>query len=1233
MATGTYTLTISQTVSSATPISAAGSGGVLVVSAVTSGTLIPGQVVTGTGVAAGTTIPPHSPMPAVGAPGAYQVNTSQTVASDGAHGDRFWCEHDGDRCHLGHAGPGCAVTGTGVSAGTVITRWVSRPGGTGTYTVTPSQTVSSAALTGTATELTVTGVTSGSLAIGQTLTGSGVTAGTIITGSAGGTGGAGGYLVSPSQTISSTTLYAAPNAAVVTGSIAPNSATVTGSLATTAASVTGSIAPNKGVVTGSIAANAAVVTGSISGATLTVTAVTSGTLAVGQLVTGTGVATGTVIASLGTGTGGTGTYGVNLSQSASSTTLSAVGRPTMTVTAVTSGTLAVGQVVTGTGVSAGTLISALGTGTGGTGTYIVSLPQTVASEALTATGAGAVMTVTHVNSGTLAVGQPIAGTSVATGTLISALGAGTGGTGTYVVTVPQTIASETLTAPVPTMTVTAVSSGVLAVGEAITGTGVTSGIIVAFGTGSGGTGTYAVSASQTVASETLTASGPGGTMSVTGVTNGALAVGQTVTGSGVSAGTVITGEETGSGGAGAYTVSVSQTVTSETLATIANPVQAYQVAYGPLPAAGNSFIRTVTNPLGKVSVYTFYNSSTYGLQLTGIANEASPLSPASSRSYTYGTDALVASITDENGNVETQTHDPRGMPEVVVEASTSAAPRTTTTAWDATWHEPDTIAAATVTSGFTYNSQGAPLTATQTDNTAFQAPYATNGRSKSWNYSWATASGSLGELIAVHGPRWVSGGTVDTTSFSYSPSGYLQTVANALGQTTTVGTWDWRGAPLTVTDPNGTVTTFTYDIHGRLLTATANPGTTQSQYQIAYDAVGNVTQVTLPLGAAYAYTLDEGSRVTQVQNSLGQIQVFAYDNASDPISLASIGTSSTTQQAHTATYDEWGRILQSIGGTTPASQVWTLAYDNLSNLLSITDPLSHERQNAYDPLNRVVTQTDPQSATVQYAYDASDNLTQLTDPRTLATGREVDGFGEVISEVSPDRGTRTYTYDLSSNLTKMLDGDGVETDFTYDGANRRTATTYPSDASENVAYTYDQTSGGNFGVGRLTEVTEGSGSTSLVYDAQGQIVTDTKVVDEGGYNNTYVVAYAFDMNGKVTQITYPSADVVKITRRTNGQVSTVTETPSGGAEENIATVVSYAPFGPLRSLTYGNSLVLTRAFDKDYRLTQTDVAPTSGSAALDLTFAWRYDNRISGSPTSPPPAGAPPTPTPPPAGC
>lgn len=69
----------------------------------------------------------------------------------------------------------------------------------------------------------------------------------------------------------------------------------------------------------------AVLVGSISGTVLTVTSVTSGTVRMGQVLSGTGVTPGTTVANIITGTGGVGTYTVGTSQTAASTTITADG--------------------------------------------------------------------------------------------------------------------------------------------------------------------------------------------------------------------------------------------------------------------------------------------------------------------------------------------------------------------------------------------------------------------------------------------------------------------------------------------------------------------------------------------------------------------------------------------------------------------------------------------------------------------------------------------------------------------------------------------------------------------------------------------------------------------------------------------------------------------------------------------------------------------------------------------
>ncbi|MDB5448414.1 MAG: hypothetical protein JWQ97_3731 [Phenylobacterium sp.] len=144
-------------------------------------------------------------------------------------------------------------------------------------------------------------------------------------------------------------------------------------------------APNTASVTGSVAASTASVTGSIANDVLTVTAVGSGVLVPGGTLSGTGVASGTKILSQLSGTaGGIGTYAVNIpEQTVASTTISET-YGTMTVSAVGSGVLGVGDSLSGTNVVAGTTVTALGTGTGGTGTYIVDNNTVVASTTITA---------------------------------------------------------------------------------------------------------------------------------------------------------------------------------------------------------------------------------------------------------------------------------------------------------------------------------------------------------------------------------------------------------------------------------------------------------------------------------------------------------------------------------------------------------------------------------------------------------------------------------------------------------------------------------------------------------------------------------------------------------------------------------------------------------------------------------------------------------------------------------
>ena len=190
-----------------------------------------------------------------------------------------------------------------------------------------------------------------------------------------------------------------------------------------------------GGITCSIApGTAATFTGSITGTTLTVSGVT-GTIIAGSLLTGGTVTAGTFIVS-GSGT----TWTVNTSQTSTCTTSTPI---VLTVTGTNPnvyGELMVGTNITGAGITANTFITAFGAvNANQTGTYYVSQSQTVSSgfysisygAVFTGTISTTTLTVNSITSGMLIIGQVITGTGVTAGTYISALGTGTGGTGTY----------------------------------------------------------------------------------------------------------------------------------------------------------------------------------------------------------------------------------------------------------------------------------------------------------------------------------------------------------------------------------------------------------------------------------------------------------------------------------------------------------------------------------------------------------------------------------------------------------------------------------------------------------------------------------------------------------------------------------------------------------------------------------------------------------------------------------
>ena len=150
--------------------------------------------------------------------------------------------------------------------------------------------------------------------------------------------------------------------------------------------------------------------------------------------------------------------------------------------------------------------------------------------------------------------------------------------------------------------------------------------------------------------------------------------------------------------------------------------------------------------------------------------------------------------------------------------------RTITTQWHSTFRLPTQIDEPGKRTTFTHDANGNVLTKTVLDTSTSE--------SRTWTYTY----NSFGQVLTANGPRT---DVSDVTTYTYysCTTGYqcgqVQTITNALGHVTTYNTYNAHGQPLTITDPNGVVTTLTYDARQRLTSRTV--GSEQTTLRLLAD--------------------------------------------------------------------------------------------------------------------------------------------------------------------------------------------------------------------------------------------------------------------------------------------------------------------------------------------------------------------------------------------------------------
>ncbi len=576
-----------------------------------------------------------------------------------------------------------------------------------------------------------------------------------------------------------------------------------------------------------------------------------------------------------------------------------------------------------------------------------------------------------------------------------------------------------------------------------------------------------------------------------------------------------------------------------------------------------------------------------------------------------------------NGVITDHDFDARGFELQRVDAANDATgkKRTVQTDWHPNFDVPaerrtyNAASALVAKTNWIYNARGQALTTTQTDPVTSTARVTTNIWCEQANVDAGTCP-RVGLLTSVNGPRTDA---TDVTSYTYYPSddascvaspttcphrkGDLWKATNALGQITETLAYDGAGRPLSVKDANGIITEMTYHPRGWLTSRTVKGASvaTDRSTLIDYWPTGLVKKVSQADGSFIAYTYDAAHRLTDIADSAGNTIHYTLDNAGNRTGEATRDPNGALTRSLSRLYNQLGQLQSQSDAYQHATGY---SYDGNGNTTGVGDALGRGTGNTYDPLNRLSTtiqDTAGIAATTQFQYDALDNLTRVIDPKGLNTDYLYNGLGDLKQLTSPDTGVTGYTYDSGGNRKTQTDARNVVATYSYDAANRLTGITY-STSSLNVAYQYDTvnavcTTGETYALGRLTKLTDGSGSTQYCYTRFGELARKVQIAN----GKTFVIRYGYDGAGRMTNLIYPDGALADVVRDGEGRIAEIGVTSPGGTRKVIVTGATYAPFGPITDWAYGNGRALTRSLNQNYQPQAIQDAATGG---LSLGFGF-----------------------------
>ena len=425
--------------------------------------------------------------------------------------------------------------------------------------------------------------------------------------------------------------------------------------------------------------------------------------------------------------------------------------------------------------------------------------------------------------------------------------------------------------------------------------------------------------------------------------------------------------------------------------------------------------------------------------------------------------------------------------------------------------------------------------------------------------------------------------------------------------------------------PNGIVQTFTYDDARRVKRATvANTGAYTHyeygpNYTQSYSSVNTVSENPYASDSYAIQVFDGAGRVFATQGlhpgSTGSYKAqLTYYDAMGRVMKQSNPTEVTSSWAPTGddagwlftqqTYDWKGRprITTNTDGT-QRSATYSACGCAGSEAVTVMDEAGRQHRTTNDVLGRLakVEELNWDStvySTANYAYDALDHVTNITHEGQVRSFA-YDGHGRLQTRTTPEQGTTTYAYNADDTTYSVTDARGASSTLSYNSRHLVTGRNYSAPygvaPTPNVSFGYDA-------AGNKTLMTDGLGSVSYGYNQLSQLTSETRTLSVG----SFALSYDYNLAGELTSVTNPWGAQVGYGYDSTGRLTNVSGSGYAGVS-SYASGLNYRAWDAVKSMSYGNNLTLSTAYDGRLRPTTRNV-----SNVLGYNYSYDYYNERTG---------------------